>query len=238
VRTVAIHLSVIVPAFEEEQSLGAVVEEVVSILEALGNIYELIVVDDGSRDATGAIAEQLAKGNPTVRVIHHPVNKGLGEVYRTGFALARGEFITFIPADGEIPAANLKSFMPLMGQADLVLGSFPNRGISFLSKAERILFWLLFGPLPKFQGIFMFRRTLLNEIELKSSGRGWMVMMELIIRASRSGFTIASVPTEMRPRMSGKSKVRNLPNIWVNLKQVIALRLYLSRNGTREMRML
>jgi hypothetical protein len=86
---------------------------------------------------------------------------------------------------------------------------------------------LLFGSLPRFQGVLMFRRSLLDELELKSTGRGWTVLMELIIRASRGGYRLVSVPTEMRPRMSGKSKVNNLRTIWANLKQVFALRRHL-----------
>jgi len=73
----------------------------------------------------------------------------------------------------------------------------------------------------------MFRQTLLQEFELKSTGRGWAVLMELIVRASRGGYRIISEPTEMRPRMSGRSKVNNLATILANLKQVLTLTRYL-----------
>jgi hypothetical protein len=73
----------------------------------------------------------------------------------------------------------------------------------------------------------MFRRNILDELEIRSTGRGWAVLMELIIRASRGGYKIVSVPTEMRPRMSGTSKIKNFSTIWANLKQVLALTRYL-----------
>jgi len=230
---VALSISVVILAFNEEESLEAVVHEVDAVLQTVGRDYEVIIVDDGSTDDTGAIADRMARENRRIRVTHHSINKGLGEAYRTGFALVQGDLITFFAADGEIPAATIKEFTPLMDKADMVLGYLPRRKSSLLakslSKAERMLFWLLFGSFPKFQGVFMLRRTLLSQLELKSRGRGWTVVMELIIRASRGGYKIVSAPTEMRPRMSGKSKVKNLPTIWDNLRQVFALRLYLGK---------
>jgi glycosyltransferase involved in cell wall biosynthesis len=230
---VALSLSAVILAFNEEKSLEAVVNEINSVLQTIGRDYEMIIVDDGSTDDTGAIADRLARENLRMQVAHHTINKGLGEAYRTGFALAQRDLITFFAADGEIPAATIKEFTRLMDKADMVLGYLPRRKTSLLAKslsqAERMLLWMLFGPFPKFQGVFMVRRELLNELELKSKGRGWTVVMELIIRASRGGYKIVSAPTEMRPRMSGKSKVKNLPTILDNLRQVFALRRYLGK---------
>ncbi len=227
-----ISISVVVLAYNEEQSLKRVVRELVSVLTTLGRQYEVIIVDDGSTDGTGQIADKLAREIESVSIIHHETNKGLGEGYKTGFGAVQGDFVTFFAADGQSPATIIKQFLPLMDNADMVLGYLPNRSSSLvakgLSKAERILYALLFGPLPKFQGVTMFRRTLLKELELKSpGGRGWAVLMELIIRASRDGYRLVSVPTELRARMSGESKVNNLSTIWANVKQAIALYRYL-----------
>jgi glycosyltransferase involved in cell wall biosynthesis len=230
---VALGLSVVVLAFNEAENVEAVVHEIHSVLQAIGRNHEVVIVDDGSTDDTGAIADRIARQNPAIRVVHHATNKGLGEAYRTGFASAQGDLITCFAADGEIPATAIKEFTLLMDQADMVLGYLPRRKSSLLakslSKAERLLFWLLFGSFPKFQGVFMFKRTLLSQVELRSRGRGWTIVMELIIRASRAGFRIVSAPTEMRPRMSGKSKVKNLPTILDSLRQVFALRRYLGK---------
>jgi glycosyltransferase involved in cell wall biosynthesis len=218
-------------AYNEVGSLKAVVQEIDRTLAELHRGYEIIVVDDGSTDGTGAIADRLAQEWNHVRIIHHQINQGLGGVYRTGFKQAQREWVTFFPADGQFPAEIIQQFAPLMENADMVLGYLPNRSSSLLSKslsaAERVLYRLLFGPLPGFQGILMFRRSLLDHIELKSSGRGWAIVMELIIRASQSGCKLVSVPTEMRPRATGRSKVNNLPTLWANLRQVFALRRYL-----------
>jgi len=230
-QTTSLKISVIIMAFNEAKSLAVVVREIDLLLSDLGWPYEVVIINDGSSDGTGAIADQLAKGLTRMRVVHHEVNQGLGGVYRTGFAHARGDFVTFFPADRQFPPAIIKEFASLMENMDVVLGYLPNRGSSLLarslSKAEKVLYRFLFGPLPEFQGILMFRRTLLNELELKSTGRGWTVLMELIIRASRGNYRLVSVPTEMRPRINGRSKVTNFATIWANLKQTVALCRYL-----------
>lgn len=224
-------ISIVVMAFNEAKSLGTVVAEIDTVLAELNRPYEVIIVDDGSSDGTREISAQLAKENSSVRVIRHETNKGLGEVYRTGFMHAKGDFITFFPADGQFPINIIEQFLPLMNNTDMVLGYLPERDSSLLAKClsglERALFGMLFGRLPRFQGVMMFKRALLNELKLKSSGRGWTVLMELIIRARKDGYKITSVPTEFRPRLTGRSKVNNLPTIWANLRQVIVLRRHL-----------
>jgi hypothetical protein len=144
--------------------------------------------------------------------------------------------VTFFPADGQFPASIINKFVPLMEKSDMVLGYLPEVRRSLLATClsfmERILFAILFGPLPKFQGIMMFRHSLLGEFELKSRGRGWGVVMEFIIRVKRAGHRITSAPTDYRPRMRGRSKVNNLTTVWANLAEAIALRGHLSRRPT------
>ncbi len=224
-------ISVVVMAYAEAASLAGVVAEIREALAALGRPYEVVIVDDGSHDGTGEIADRIARDTPGVRVVHHGTNQGLGGVYRTGFSEARKDFLTFFPADGQFSAAILGQFLPLMDDTDFVLGYLPPArrapAARLLSSAERVLYRLLFGSLPRFQGILMFRRVVLERIPLTSAGRGWAVLMELLIRASRAGCRMRSVPIEVRPRRSGTSKVQNVRTITSNLKQVLELRLRL-----------
>ena len=223
--------SIIILAYNEELNIEKVFSELFTVVTRLGQDYEIIIVNDGSTDRTGDIADKLAKSTKNIFVIHHKTNLGLGGGYKTGFSKARGNLITFFPADGQFPASIIEQFFPLMANADMLLGYIPNRNSSLLakslSKVEKLIYGLLFGPLPEFQGIIMFKRKILNEIQLKSTGRGWAILMELVIRTQRGGYRITSVPTEMRPRISGKSKVNNLRTIWANLKQVLILRSHL-----------
>jgi glycosyltransferase involved in cell wall biosynthesis len=222
-------LSVIVLAWNEVQNLASAVDELLTELRRIGRPFELVVVDDGSSDGTGALADQLAaEAGDAARVVHHPRNLGLGGGYRTGLSVAQGDFITFFPADGQFPATIIGHFLPYAENHDLVLGFLPERASSWLAKglsrAERLLYRMLFGPFPRFQGIFMIRRSVLADLPLLSQGRGWAIVMELILRVARGPYRVVSVPTPCRPRRSGESKVNNLRTIAANLRQVIALR--------------
>lgn len=222
-------VTVVVMAFDEEASLAAVVGE---LEEALGRLppaaHEILIVDDGSTDGTSALADRLAAERPRVRVIHHPENRGLGGVYRTGFDEARGELLSFFPADGQFPATILEQFHPLMAAHDLVLGYIPREDAGLVAKGlsfgEKVIYRALFGPMPRYQGVFMLRRALLATIPLHTQGRGWGVVMEMVLRVHRSGHRVRSLSTPFRPRMAGRSKVNNLRSVWANLRQALVLR--------------
>jgi dolichol-phosphate mannosyltransferase len=233
-------VSVVVMTYNEAESLADVVREIRDELAGLDATYEVLVVDDGSNDGSATVADTLAADDARIRVIHHQANAGLGGVYRTGFTQSRGRYLTFFPADGQFPARIIGQFLPLMQNHDLVLGYIPQTRTSmvgkFLSATERILYTLLFGGFPRFQGIMMLRRELLHELRLVSTGRGWAIVMEFILRASHGGYRIASEPTAYRPRMHGTSKVNNLRSISSNFTQLLALRCRMWGSGTADFR--
>jgi dolichol-phosphate mannosyltransferase len=217
-------------AYNESASLESVVREIDGVVERVAPTAEIVIVDDGSSDGTEVVADRLAGEMRRVRVIHHRPNLGLGGVYRTGFREARGAYVTFFPADGQFPATIIESFIPRMADHDMVLGYLPERRGAIIGKilslGERVLYTMLFGRMPRFQGVLMFRREIVDRVTLHSAGRGWAVLMELILRAARARYRLTSVPTGIRPRMSGTSKVNNLRTVWSNTSQMIALRRY------------
>ena len=230
-------VSVIIMAFNEGASLRSVLEELDGEMSSTSFRHEVIVVNDGSTDETEAVALSYSRAAPHVRVISHPTNRGIGEVYRSGFGAATGTYISFLPADGQFPASIIREFVPLMAAHDLVLGYLPNRRSSWLAKllsrAERLLYLTLFGPLPAFQGILMFRRGALESLGVRVGGRGWQMLMDLIVRARHAGYRILSVPNQLRPRVAGESKVTNLRHVWANLQQAAELRIRLWRQPVR-----
>ena len=233
-----LRVSVVVAAFNEVANLEPVVRELHAALLALpappgpdaSFAHELLIIDDGSSDGTGALADRLAAELPGIRVIHFGVNRGLGAVYRTGFAEARRDLLIFYPADGQFESSILHDFYPRMADHDLVLGYLPRRDKSTLAKIlsglERFLYRILFGYMPRFQGLMMLRRAVLADLDLdlQSRDRSWVVVMEMILQVHRRGYRVISVPTTVKPRLSGESKVNNLRNIWINLVQTAALR--------------
>src|SRR4051794_32709934 len=96
-------VSIVIMAFNEERSIESTVHETHHALNQLNCPYEVLIVDDGSTDQTGVLADQLALQLAGVRVVHHRENQGLGGVYRTGFFESKGEGVAFFPADGQFP---------------------------------------------------------------------------------------------------------------------------------------
>ena len=222
-------VTVVVMAYNEVASLRAVVEEINGVLAALPPAkHEILIVDDGSHDGTSALADELAAERGHISVVHHNPNLGLGGVYRTGFSRARTEYLTFFPADGQFPAEIISRFYAIMPAHDLLLGFIPRDDAGHVAKAlslaEKALYRALFGPMPRFQGVFMLRSSVLGEITLVTTGRGWGVVMEMVLKVHRRGYRVASQQTPFRPRMAGHSKVNNLRSVWANLSQALVLR--------------
>jgi len=222
-------------AFNEAESLAETVGELSAELSRTAMTHELIIVDDGSDDGTGALADELEARMASVRVVHHPANLGLGGVYRTGFATARGDLVTFFPADGQFPATIIGLFLGEIGGRDMVLGYLAEgRDTPFgraASWCERRLYHALVGPVPRFQGVLMFRRRLLDRFAPRCGGRGWGVLMEFVLRVHRSDAATVSVPTSYRPRLRGRSKVNNWRTIRANLGELWAVRGHLSKGA-------
>jgi glycosyltransferase involved in cell wall biosynthesis len=215
-------------SFNEGASLPSVLEELHRTLVEMNRAFEIVVVDDGSQDGTGAVVRAAQERLHNVRVVRHEENLGLGSVYRTGFREARQDLLTFFPADGQFPAAIVSQFAKAIEGHDAVFGTLDTpvgRLGAALNRAERLLYRAMLGRFPRFQGIVMFRRRILDEVSLRSpGGRGWAVLMELILRIARGPYSYTNAATTLRPRQAGRSKVRNVRTICVNLKQAFLLR--------------
>src|SRR5215813_3359615 len=103
-------VSVLVPAFNEVNNLAGTVERLLEALDITVEDFEIIIVDDGSTDGTGAVADRLSASNPSVRVLHNAQNMGLGYAYRRGYQEASKEFYVYIPGDNTWP---YRSFVEL-----------------------------------------------------------------------------------------------------------------------------
>jgi glycosyltransferase involved in cell wall biosynthesis len=120
-------LTVLVPAYNEEAGLGRSVELILAKLAELGVSAEVLIVDDGSRDRTPAIADELAARHSQVRAFHHPANRGIGGGFVTGAAQARGEWLILIPADLALDLDELRKYLDAARRADVVVGARSDR---------------------------------------------------------------------------------------------------------------
>ncbi len=222
-------LSIVIPGYNEEQNVAAVVAETRAALDASrwSGQYELILVNDGSRDGTGAVMDRLAAAHPEVVAFHHPTNRGFGAALRTGFTGSRGERVSLLTADGEFGPDQVLKLLDAMGDADLIVSRRERITTSqreLLSAAAIVLIRLLLGISPDgITGIYAVRGSVLRQLPLYSDTG--LANIEVVMRCREMGCKITTSVTQVRPRLSGESKVTNLPTILRTIYELTKLRL-------------
>lgn len=206
-------LSVVVPSYNERDNLSPVLAGVLAFLPRACRRFELLVVDDGSTDGSAAAIPSV----PDVRVISHARNLGLTAALRTGFSAAGGEFVTWLPADGQIAPAELGKMLAAWRGEDLLLSTYRHRpdGLSrtVMSRSLRLLLYLATGFRDRLEGPYLFRRSLLDELELVARTSAGSIGLEIGAKARAFGKRIGSTEIECAPRRSGSSKVVSAGNI-------------------------
>jgi dolichol-phosphate mannosyltransferase len=214
---------VIVPTFNEAGSIERLLRAVASVLaDAAPGDHRILVVDDGSPDGTGAIAERVGADLGVVEVLHRSGKSGLGQAYLAGFAhaLARGaQVLCEMDADLSHDPHHLPALLAAVEDADVVLGSryVPGGGIAdwgpvrrFVSRAGCRYARTILG-LPQHDltgGYKALRRDVLEAIELQSvRSQGYVFQIEITYRAVLAGFRVAEVPIVFSDRAIGTSKM-------------------------------
>ncbi len=231
-------LSVVIPAYNERENLPRVVGELLEFLRARDRVFEIVIVDDGSKDGG---PDALAPA-PEVRIERHAQNRGLTAALRTGFFSARGEMVTWVPADGQIPAVELGKILDAWHGEDLILSTYRHRPDgwrrAFMSRTLRVLLWLATGFRDRLEGTYLFRRALLDELHLVARTSAGSIGFEIGAKARAWGKSISSTEIECAPRLSGHSKVVSAGNIAGTLAELWRIRRSLrahapSRNRSR-----
>ena len=191
-------ISLIVPALNEENVVGKVLESIYQATQEKFKEFEFILIDDGSIDQTGEIMELFAKKNPNVWVLHNPKNLGLGGSFKRGFSVAKHKYVMLLCGDGGLPAKSLPLIYDSIGEADLVIPYMTNlKQIKsprryLLSRTYTNLLNLIFGQnLHYYNGLPVYPRELLNAIEIKSNGFGFQA--EILIKLLKSNCTYKQV---------------------------------------------
>ena len=217
-------ISVIVPAYNEEGNLPGTLEEIVPILEENFRDYEILLFDDKSADATGAIADRAAAANPRVRAVHNAKNMGLGYNYRTGAAMARMDYVMLVPGDNEIAGDSYRAMFRLLGQADMVVPYTVNTeirppGRRFISRWYTWLINALFGrSVPYYNGPVVHKRSLIPSVEITTDGFAYQT--EAVLKLLRDGRTYVPVGMVLKERRSGRSKALDPRNVARVLKTI------------------
>lgn len=202
-------ISVFLPAYNEEENIERAVRSSVDVLQDIGNDWEVIVVNDASRDKTGEIAERLSQEIPEVKVIHHEKNTRLGGALRSGFDNSSKDLVFYTDADNPIDMNDLRWAVPLMSEVDFITGYRLNRDEplkrKIYSRAYNWLIRLIFGL--KVRDVnFSFKlvkQEVLQKARLHSQGS--FIDAELLIEARKHGFCIKEVGVRYYPRTKGVS---------------------------------
>lgn len=223
-------LTVFFPAFNEEANIKKTVESAISVLTPLSIKWEIIVVNDGSRDKTSDIVKQIINKNPKVRLIDQ-ANGGYGLALRTGFAEAKYDLICYTDADGQFDFSEVTKFLEAAKTADAVWGYRISRDDPFyrliFAKIWKLSIFLIFGfTLRDFDcGFKLLRRSALEAVLPLTSTRGAMINAELAIKLRHLRKTIAQVGVHHFPRGGGRPTGNSLNVIVKSYWELFQMRL-------------
>ena len=204
-------LSAVLPAYNEQESIAQAIESLRRVLLARARPFEIIVVDDGSTDRTGAIADELAQKHPTVRVIHHDGNRGYGAALRSGFAAATHPLVFYTDSDNQFRAEEIDRLLERIDEADIVTGYRIGRQDSW---KRRVGSWAFRRFARAAFGIWvrdvdcafkLYRREVFDKVVIQSDH--YFVDTEVLAKAAFVGYLIDEVGVTHLARRAGQTKV-------------------------------
>jgi glycosyltransferase involved in cell wall biosynthesis len=215
--------------FNEEGNIEQAVPSALLVLAELADSYEVIVVDDGGGDRTGEIADRLAAGNPHVRVVHHPDNRGYGAALRSGFAAAQYPLIVLVDGDNQFDLGELAVLLRALDRSDVVSGyritlrdSMIRRLYAFMyNRMARVVFRI---PIRDVNcGFKIYRRDLLERLLPQLRSTGAVINVEMLARARKLGADVTEVGVHHFPREAGQPTGGNPRVIVRTLRELIEL---------------
>ena len=201
----AADVSVLVPARDEAENLPTFLELAAEALRDQPVRYEVIVIDDGSTDATPRVLEELAGRFPFLRTVHHRSSRGIAEALHTGYLHATGRVLVFYPADLQFKPEDIPRLAApiLAGESDMVtgfkVGRYDRRFVSSIYNGlSRALFRV---PVRDLNSVKAYRREIMEHLPARPDWHRYMIVI-----AAAEGFTVSEVPVPLYPRHAGRSK--------------------------------
>ena len=217
---------VIILAYNEEGSLAQVVEMTVQVLQEIASTFSILIVNDGSTDRTGRIADEFQVKDARIRVIHHENNKGIGYGLLTGYSRADGEIVGMIPADGQFNPDDLRIIARYVPDYDIIATYRKERNDSlfrmFVTTVNRVLVKLLFGVMIKdVNWVKFYKRSVLNSVRIESVSP--LIESEIVIQAVQRNCQMIEIPSSYFPRMSGKARGASFNHLTRSLVDLVKL---------------
>ncbi len=221
-------LSVIVFAYNEEANIGPVMSELIAWLARHEPSAEVVFVDDGSSDGTSTEAKNALSARPH-QLVRHQTNRGIGAALKSGVRIARGSWVTFLPADGQIAPEAIGTLRAaaVRDGADVVFSVYDHRDDGWhrkiLSAGVRTLILAVHGVRMRSDGPYLFRRELFDPDVLKPDT--FFLNFEFPIRMLGQGVRTTVVTIACRPRRAGRSKSTGLKRIYGVAQDLLELRI-------------
>ena len=222
-----VSISVFFPCYNEQGNISGLVEQALDVLEKLKADFEVIIIDDGSSDDTGKIADGLADGNDRVKVVHHQTNLGYGAALQSGFKAATKELVFYTDGDGQFDIKEMPGLLDLMEQCDIVSCYRLNRQDNLVRKINgrcwTKLVCLVFGmKIRDIDCAFkLYKREIFDTFKLVSTGA--LIDAEILARAVRKGYRVVQQGVHHYPRTAGAQTGANLRVILRAFKELFGL---------------
>lgn len=220
-------ITIAIPAYNEEECIEWVVKDTFKSLPKYFKDFEVVVVDDGSRDKTGIILDRLAKTHNKLKIIHQR-NGGYSQAMWTGIKASKKEFVAYMPADGQFLIEDMRHCFEVMKNNDLVLGYRGGRSDYtpkriFFSYGFLLILLILFDIKYMDVGwVHIWRTNKVQKLKLMAMG-GIFILTEILVRFKKLGYKIIEAPSYYRPRRAGEVKNAKLKVVFATFMNAIKL---------------
>ena len=221
--TDAVDISVLVPAKDEAENLPLFMEQAAAAFGADAGVrYEVVVIDDGSTDATPAILERLAREHPFLRTVRHRSQRGIADALQNGYLVARGYVMVFYPADLQYKPEDIPRLVApiLAGESDMVTGfkqgEYDRQFVSGVY--NRLSRWLFNVKVKDLNSVKAYRREIMEGLPARPDWHRYMIVI-----AAAQGYTVTEIPVPLYPRHAGKSKFATWRRIPIGVLDMLSV---------------
>jgi glycosyltransferase involved in cell wall biosynthesis len=225
-------LSVFFPCYNEEKNIQKTVSKAVLTLKKVAQKWEILLIDDGSKDNTAKVLQKIKKQYPNqIKIITHNPNRGYGGALKSGLYSSKYDWITFTDSDGQFDFSEIAKFIKKQQstKADLVIGYYLSRKVSkatiITSKIWELIVFILFGlhVTDIDCGFKLISKKVVDSIPKLEAERGAFISSEFLIKAKKSGFKIVEIGVHHYPRLEGAATGRNIKVILKSFSDLFRL---------------
>ena len=231
-------ISAFFPCYNEQDNVAKTVAKAVEVLDGVGTDYEIIIVNDGSGDKTGQIADELASSSDRIKVVHHPTNLGYGAALQSGFKTACKDLVFYTDGDGQFDIGEMPALLELIKDCDIVSCFRIKRQDSAVRKINALcwttLVNILFGMrIRDIDCAFkLYKREIFDKIEMISNGA--LIDAEILARATKKGYKISQKGVHHYPRTAGEQTGAKISVILKAFKELFKLHRIIRKSQIKE----